>query len=193
MSIKINGDNHGIVVDGDLTIHNLEFQFGKGVVSASGVECGGKKDAEIVEAIPVIDDRKCYYPEITQIQKDFFQSAFVIRSKGVEVPPEVIDMPIEWIMHTIYDLTSDWDPSHTSSVRKWKVLYQYLKRNKFIHVDEKEKYAQYVKAIVMYCFPDTAHQYNSNISKTQLDNHFENWSDEDKKLFMKLKEQLIVS
>lgn len=38
MAIIIHGDNKGIAVDGDLTIEHLDFEFGRGVRSASGMK-----------------------------------------------------------------------------------------------------------------------------------------------------------
>ena len=37
MAININGNNYGIAVDGNLTIEHVNFGFGGGVQSASGI------------------------------------------------------------------------------------------------------------------------------------------------------------
>lgn len=50
MAVNIQGNNYGIAVDGDLNIEKLEFEFGKGVKSVSGVHRDAE-DAEIVEEI----------------------------------------------------------------------------------------------------------------------------------------------
>lgn len=56
MAIIIKGDNRGIAVDGNLTIQHLDFQFGQGVKSVSGIQ-QEIPDAEVVEEIPVVDGR----------------------------------------------------------------------------------------------------------------------------------------
>lgn len=48
MAVYIKGDNNGIAVGGNLTIEKLDFEFGKGVRSASGVAVGNMEDAEII-------------------------------------------------------------------------------------------------------------------------------------------------
>ena len=41
MAININGNNYGIAVDGNLTIGHVDFGFGGGVQSASGIHREG--------------------------------------------------------------------------------------------------------------------------------------------------------
>ena len=59
MAITIQGDNKGIAVDGNLTIEKLDFVFGQGVRSASGLK-QDIPEAEVAEAeeIPVVDGRE---------------------------------------------------------------------------------------------------------------------------------------
>ena len=213
MAIIIKGDNKGIAVDGNLTIEHLDFQFGQGVRSASGVR-RDVVDAEVVEENPIVDDRvKNYfddaqhkYPEITDVQRNFFESAFVIKGEvfGSFDPstssgqaklrtgarPTVLEMPVEWIMHAIHDETEDWNPSESTSVHKWKLLYETLRRLKYFRIEQKHRYADFVRAVVRYCFPDVADSYSNNISKSNLDEHFEDWSNDDKALYKTLKEAL---
>ncbi|GEM_PF-6191025 len=204
MAIIIKGENRGIVVDGDLTIEHLDFQFGQGVRSVSGVH-REVVDAEVVEEVPVVDDR-VKYPEVTDVQRNFFESAFVIKGKvyGSFDPstnsgqaklrtgtrPTVLDMPVEWIMHTIHDVTADWNPAEKTSVHKWKLLYETLLRLRYFRIEQKHRYADFVRVVVRYCFPDVADSYSNNISKSYLDAHFEEWSNDDKAFYKTLKEAL---
>ncbi len=189
MAIIIKGDNKGIAVDGNLTIENLDFQFGQGVRSASGVH-RDVVDADVVEEIPVVDGRKKEYPAITDVQTGFFESAFVVKGTVIGQKPTVLEMPVEWIMHTIHDKTEDWNPAEKTSVHKWKLLYETLLRLKYFRKEQKHRYADFVRAVVRYCFPDVAESYSNNISKSYLDEHFADWSNDDKALYNTLKEAL---
>lgn len=146
-------------------------------------------DAEEVE-IPVVDDRKKEYPVITDVQTRFFEPAFVIKGEVYGQKPTVLDMPIEWIMHVIHDQTADWNPSESTSVHKWKLLYETLKRLKYFRIEQKHRYADFVRAVVRYCFPNVADSYSNNISKSYLNDKFEDWSHDDKVLYKSLKEAL---
>jgi len=197
MAIIIKGDNKGIAVDGNLTIEHLDFQFGQGVRSASGVR-REVVDTEVVDEIPVVDGRmKTYfddaqhkYPEITDVQRNFFESAFVIKGEVIGQKPTILEMPVEWIMHAILYMTEDWNPTESTSVHKWKLLYATLRRLKYFRIEQKHRYADFVRAVVRYCFPDVADSYSNNISKSNLDEHFEEWSKDDKALYKTLKEAL---
>lgn len=189
MAIIIKGDNRGVAVDGNLTIEHLDFQFGQGVKSASGVR-REVEDAEVVKEVPVVDGRVKEYPEITDDQRDFFEPAFVKKGEVYGQRPTVLDMPVEWIMHAIHDETEGWDPAEKTSVHRWKLLYETLLRLKYFRIEQKHRYADFVRAVVRYCFPDVADSYNNNISKSPLDKHFENWPNDDKALYKTLKEAL---
>lgn len=196
MAITIQGDNKGIAVDGNLTIQKLDFVFGQGARSASGVS-QDVPEPEVVEAeeIPVVNIIHKEYPNIKDVNRDFFEKAFVVTGEVNGIPnKKVLDLPIDDLLHRIYDLTTDWNPTVTTSVHKWKVLYETLRRQKYFFVYEKHKFKDFVEAVVRYCFPlddtDIKDTYQNNISKSKLDEHFENWSNEDKKLYMTLKTAL---
>lgn len=189
MAIIIKGDNKGIAVDGNLTIEHLDFQFGQGVKSASGVH-REVADAEVVENVPIVEKRIKTYPDVTDIQSIFFETAFVIKGNVIGAKPTVLEMPVEWIMHTIHDETENWNPAEKTSVHKWKLLYEALRRLKYFRIEQKHRYADFVRAVVRYCFPDVADSYSNNISKSYLDDHFEEWSNEDKALYKTLKDAL---
>jgi len=197
MAIIIKGDNRGIAVDGNLTIEHLDFQFGQGVKSASGVRLE-ITDAEVVDEVPVVDGRVKDYPEITAVQQNFFEKAFVIKGQEygsfdklrTSARPTVLDMPVEWIMHVIHDVTEDWNTTEKTSAHKWKLLYKLLLRLKYFRIELKHRYADFVRAVVRYCFPDVADSYGNNLSKSYLDEHFEEWSNDDKALYKTLKEAL---
>lgn len=192
MAITIQGDNKGIAVDGNLTIDKLDFVFGQGVRSASGVR-QDIPEAEVVEAeeIPVATIIKKEYPEITDAHRNFFEKAFVVTGEiNGKVSKSVLDLPVDELLHRIYDLTTDWNPELETSVHKWRLLYETLKRMKYFTIFEKEKYGKFVKAVVTYCFPNVKATYNNNISKSTLDEHFENWAQADKDLYKTLKNAL---
>ena len=189
MAIVIKGDNRGIAVEGDLTIEHLDFQFGQGVRSASGIR-RNIDEAEVVEEIPVVDGRSKEYPAITKVQTDFFETVFIVKGDVSGQKRNVFDMPVEGIMHFVHDITKEWNPSDKCSVHKWKVLYQFMKRQKYFPIVEKERYADFVRAVVRYCFPETPERYSNNISKSELDDSYSDWSIEDRKLYQSLKKHL---
>ncbi len=197
MAISITGNNYGIAVDGNLTIEHVDFGFGGGIQSASGIRQEEPIDCETVEikekSIPTVDERKQLYPEITERNTDFFEKTFwVTQEINGSVSRAVQDIPTTWILHTIYDTTTDWHPSDTTSVHKWKLLYEVLRRQKYFRIETKQRYAEYVKAVVRYCFPDTKDGYANNISKSKLDEHIGNWTAPDKQLYQQLKTALTI-
>ena len=192
MAITIQGDNKGIAVDGNLTIEKLDFVFGQGVRSASGVR-QVIPEAEVVEEeeIPVVDIKNKEYPEITDDNRNFFEKAFVVTGEvNGKVSKSVLDLPVVELLHRIYDLTTDWNPELETSVHKWRLLYETLKRMKYFTILGKEKYGKFVNAVVKYCFPDVKATYNNNISKSTLEAHFTEWSQADKDLYKTLKTAL---
>lgn len=192
MAITIQGDNKGIAVDGNLTIEKLDFVFGQGVRSASGVR-QDILEADVVEAeeIPVVDGREEHYPDITDANRDFFEKAFVVTGEiNGRVTKQVLNLPVDELLHRIYDLTIDWNPELETSVHKWRILYELLKRMKYFTILEKEKYGKFLNAVVKYCFSNVRATYNNNISKSTLDAHFTNWSQADKEFFKTLKSAL---
>ncbi len=197
MAISITGNNYGIAVYGNLTIEHVDFGFGSGVQSASGIHREAAIDCEATEvkteAVPTVDGRKTSYPDITEQNTDFFEKAFwVTQEINGNVDRKLLDVPTAWILHTIYDTTKGWNPSNTTSVHKWKILYEVLRRLKYFRIETKQRYAEYVKAVVRYCFPDTTDTYPNNISKSNLDEHIENWTSSDKQLYQQLKATLTI-
>ena len=189
MPVIVHGDNKGIAVDGNLTIKELDFQFGTGVVAARSV----KQDVPEVEDAVVIEDEKPagnakkVYPEVTDVQRNFFESAFTISGDMRGRAPRVVEMPVELIMHTVHDVTEKWNPVNSKSVRKWKILYEVLRRLRYFRIEEKQRYRDFVEAVVRYCFPSVDGSYNNNISKSPLDVSFEYWDLKDKDLYKELK------
>lgn len=192
MAITIQGDNKGIAVDGNLTIEKLDFVFGQGVRSASGVR-QDIPEAEVVEAeeIPVVNIIKKEYPDITDDHRNFFEKAFVVTGEvNGKVGKSVLDLPVDELLHRIYDLTTDWNPDSRSSVHKWRLLYELLKRQRYFTILEKHRFDDFVNAVVKYCFPNVKATYNNNISKSTLDEHFTEWTQADKDLYKMLKAAL---
>lgn len=197
MAINISGNNYGIAVDGNLNIEHVSFGLGGGVQSASGIHQEEAIDCKVIEekteSIPMVDGRNRDYPEITEQNTDFFEKAFwVTQETSGAIDRKRMDIPTAWILHTIYDTTADWAPSESASVHKWKLLYEVLRRLRYFRIETKQRYADYVKAVVRYCFPETRESYANNISKSKLDEHFANWPSPDKQLYLQLKDALTI-
>ena len=120
-------------------------------------------------------------------KREFFETAFVIKGEVYGQRPKVLDMPVEWIMHTIHDMTQEWNPAEKTSVRKWKMLYMTLLRLEYFRIQKKQRYADFVKAVVKYCFPEVPDSYSNNISKSSLSEHFSDWTADEKALYNTLK------
>lgn len=192
MAITIQGDNKGIAVDGNLTIEKLDFVFGQGVCSASGVK-QDIPEAEVVEAeeIPVVDGREEHYPEVTDTNTNFFVDTFIVTSDVIGVPRKRLDVPKVEILHIIYNNTREWEPSKRTSVRKWKILYLLLKSMQYFKIVEvKERFGDFVEAVIKYCFPDVPSTYGNNISHCKLPDSFMDWEESDKQLRIRLRKAL---
>lgn len=192
MAITIQGDNKGIAVDGNLTIEKLDFVFGQGVRSTSGVK-QEIPEAEVVEAeeIPVVDGREEHYPEVTDTNTNFFVDTFIVTSDVIGVPRKRLDVPKVEILHIIYNNTREWEPSKRTSVRKWKILYLLLKSMQYFKIVEvKERYGDFVEAVIKYCFPDVPSTYGNNISHCKLPDSFMDWEESDKQLRISLRKAL---
>lgn len=192
MAITIQGDNKGIAVDGNLTIEKLDFVLGQGVRSASGVK-QDIPEAEVVEAeeIPVVDGREEHYPEVTDTNTNFFVDTFIVTSDVIGVPRKRLDVPKVEILHIIYNNTREWEPSKRTSVRKWKILYLLLKSMHYFKIVEvKERFGDFVEAVIKYCFPDVPSTYGNNISHCKLPDSFMDWEESDKQLRISLRKAL---
>lgn len=61
MTIVIKGDNNGIAVEGSLKIEHLDFEFGKGIKSVSGVRVTSKEEETYDEAEEIIEEDNASY------------------------------------------------------------------------------------------------------------------------------------
>ena len=61
MAIVIKGDNNGIAVEGSLKIEHLDFEFGKGIKSVSGVHATTKEEETYDEAEEIIEEDNASY------------------------------------------------------------------------------------------------------------------------------------
>ena len=114
----------------------------------------------------------------------------MIKGEVYEPKPKVLDMPVAWIMQTIREMTQEWDPAEKTSVHRWKILYMTLLRLKYFRIENRHRYADFVKAVVKYCFPEVSDSYSNNISKSSLSEHFSDWTVDEKALYNTLKEAL---
>ncbi len=99
-------------------------------------------------------------------------------------------MPKVEILHIIYNSTREWNPTDRTSVHKWRLLYEVLRRLRYFTIGEKHRFGDFVDAVVKYCFPDVQATYANNISKSKLEEHFEYWTQTDKELYKTLKTAL---
>lgn len=196
MSINFNGINNGLILDGSVDIDNIEFEPGVGIKSVSGMRRHDDSKFVNAEEVPeaeytevgeasAVEEHSDEYPEITDINRCLFVEKVKNDAK------EKVYLPVDELLHTIYDLTTDWDPK-LNSVHKWRVLYETLSRMGYLYLEQRPRYTSFVKAVVMYCFPDTEDKYGGNIKKTALDTEYTNWSYEDKALFQELKKALDI-
>ena len=192
MAIIIHGDNRGIAVDGDLKIGKLEFSFGEGVKSASNINRKNSEDSRFeTDLIPVENVKAVKYPEISEAQRIFFENKIWISlHKNGKDERLHIDLPKEWVLHTIYDFTTEWNPTFKTSAHQWRILYEVLLRLKYFKIVARQRFKAYVDAVVEYCFPNVSSTYANNISKTSLAPHIEDWSETDKRMYRSLKKLL---
>ena len=143
------------------------------------------------------------YPPITEAQERFFEKwRWVVIDKmtgkitnkttgDLEKTEEKkkVDVPLEQLMHSIYDYTHqyDWKPVDTSSVHRWRMLYDLLGKQKFFKEGERKKYRPFVDAVVRYCYPEVKNTYNDNLRQTALPESFHDWAKEDKEEYFRLK------
>ena len=65
MAIVIKGDNNGIAVEGSLKIEHLDFEFGKGIKSVSGVHTTTKEEETYDEAEEIIEENNASYDPLS--------------------------------------------------------------------------------------------------------------------------------
>ena len=65
MAIVIKGDNNGIAVEGSLKIEHLDFEFGKGIKSVSGVHATTKEEETYDEAEEIIEENNASYDPLS--------------------------------------------------------------------------------------------------------------------------------
>lgn len=125
------------------------------------------------------------YPLISDGCRNFFASHYYTHSEDNE--SKKMALPVEKLMHNIYDNCIDWTPADSSSKVKWKTLYNILKSKKFINFVDRDKYADFVKYVVGYCFENIPNNYNDSIGKCVAPSHIsEIENKEEKKLFKRI-------
>ena len=65
MAIVIKGDNNGIAVEGSLKIEHIDFEFGKGIKSMSGVSDATKEDCTFDEAEEIVEGEDVIYDPLS--------------------------------------------------------------------------------------------------------------------------------
>lgn len=100
-----------------------------------------------------------------------------------------VDVKLEQLMHSIFDYTHqwDWNPEDTSSVHRWRMLYDLLGQQKFFKEETRKRYRPFVDAVVRYCYPEVRNTYNDNLRQTALPESFHDWAREDWEEYRRLK------
>ena len=136
-------------------------------------------------------DQGTEYPEISDVNRRLFADTYFVEMPttiGKKKPKR--DVPKDKILHSIFDITKEWDPAVRTSVHKWKMMYVTLDRMGYIRQSDRKQYKLFVSAIVAYCFPSVKESYCDNISRTYLDDNYNMWEDEDKQLYKQLRDAL---
>lgn len=105
------------------------------------------------------------YPAISDACRSFFVSHYTVFLENNK--REKVELPVEKLMHNIYDNCTSWTPEDSSSKVKWRTLYNILKAKKYLNVLDRDKYADFVKYVVRYCFDKTPENYNDSIGKCE--------------------------
>lgn len=185
MAVIIKGSNYGLAVDGDVKIENLDLVFGEGVKSASGVSTV-RADAEkvVYEEVgkeDVEQDAQMEYPELTSDVLRFFQKK--VRSVNGVTGLREEELPIETLMHRIYDVMKAYNPEDGGNSEKWWILFKLLNDRRYFLYETRPPYAGFIKVVVRYCFPNVQDSYASALSKAKIDGNKDSWYDSDARNF----------
>ena len=131
------------------------------------------------------------YPPISDVNRQLFADTYFVEiSTTIGKKKQKRDVPKDKLLHSIFDITKEWDPAVRTSVHKWKMMYVTLDRMGYIRQSNRKQYTLFVSAIVAYCFPSVKESYGDNISSTNLDDNYNMWEDEDKQLYKQLRDAL---
>lgn len=131
------------------------------------------------------------YPAISDVNRRLFADTYFVEiSTTIGKKKQKRDVPKDKLLHSIFDITKEWNPAVRTSVHKWKMMYVTLDRMGYIRQSDRKQYKLFVSAIVAYCFPSVKESYCDNISRTYLDDNYNMWEDEDKQLYKQLRDAL---
>ena len=139
---------------------------------------------DLIRSMKHVEDEICF-PPITDAQRLFFVATF--RNKVAKK----IAFPVDRIMHAIFMETRQWD-SEKKQARKWKILYRVLLDLKYFKVEVRQRYVDYVEAVVQYCLCDVLNGFSNSISKIKLPDKVGDWKVSDKLLYDSLKSALVI-
>lgn len=149
-------------------------------------------DAEVVDVEEEKDLSSARsYPALTDEQKGFLADKVERRqSDGIHVDRIVVDK--EDVYHKIYDMANDWQTNVKTNTRKWRLLYEVMKRKKLILVSGREKYAAFNKCVIGYVFGEEGIFKSNNLVQVALEGNMEKWTDEDRKMYRWIVGHLMV-
>lgn len=93
----------------------------------------------------------------------------------------------------IYDITEEWEITDRYTPRKWRILLEVLCRIGAVKSNDNTKYRDYARYIVKYCIGDTDTSFRKRIAKCSLDESYTNWSNNDKKMYGKIKKDIFLA
>ena len=90
----------------------------------------------------------------------------------------------------IYDITEEWEITDRYTPRKWRILLEVLCRIGAVKSNDNTKYRDYARYIVKYCIGDAYISFRRRIAKCSLEESYTNWSNNDKKMYGKIKKDI---
>lgn len=133
------------------------------------------------------------YPTINEMNRRLFADTYYPEKPlNIGIKKRKCDVPKDKILHSIFDLSKEWNPALRTSVHKWRMMYEMLYKMKLIKSSDRKQYRLFVTSIVAYCFPSVKDTYSDNISKTFIDENLDAWNDEDKQMYKELKKALTL-
>ena len=93
----------------------------------------------------------------------------------------------------IYDITEEWEITDRYTPRKWRILLEVLCRIGAVKSNDNTKYRDYARYIVKYCIGDAYISFRRRIAKCSLEESYTNWSNNDKKMYGKIKKDIFLA
>lgn len=130
-------------------------------------------------------------PYIDEIRHKFFKDKIWVEYKDSNNKRKsYVELPVDKLLHTIYDFTPDWNPENRTSARKWRILYELLNDSSYLVEHNRPLYTKFLNSVVKYRFDNVKDEYADNIRAIVLDSDVEKWRKGDKGLYHQLNKVL---